>query len=67
MDCHPPVIGWLALIKGALILILPDVLLGMWRSLMTGEKMMRIWGAFALAFGLIIAWFSYCGQCGQTV
>jgi uncharacterized protein YjeT (DUF2065 family) len=53
------IIGWLALVKGCLILILPDIFGVKVGALMGDGKRLRPWGGFALVLGLVIGYFSF--------
>jgi len=53
------VLGWAALIKGTLSLVLPDLYVLRMLSLAQKSNMTRVWGGFALVLGLIIGYFSF--------
>ena len=48
-------IGWLALIKGSLLVIRPSAVLGLSRPLMAHPARLRIWAVAPLALGLFLS------------
>ncbi len=50
------VVGWLALVKGVLLLIAPKVILGMSKPLL---KNLKLIGLFALVLGLLVSYLGF--------
>jgi hypothetical protein len=53
------IIGWLAIVKGCLILIAPDIFGAKVGALMGNAKLLRLWGGIALVLGLVFGYFSF--------
>ncbi|MHC5146911.1 MAG: hypothetical protein ACYSOP_05330 [Planctomycetota bacterium] len=54
-----PIIGWLALLKGILILVRPQWMLDMTKTMLK-ENLMKIWAFVILALGLAFSFFGFC-------
>lgn len=52
-------IGWLALLKGFMLLVLPDASLEMFKSMFKKVKSFTVIGVFALALGLVFCYFGF--------
>jgi hypothetical protein len=52
--------GWAALVKGLLIMALPNITLSI-MSGMTAPAFMRIWAIAVLAMGGVMLWFGFAG------
>ncbi|MBN1269724.1 MAG: hypothetical protein JXB04_09065 [Kiritimatiellae bacterium] len=55
------IIGWLALIKGASLVILPDLALKKYEKMLKNEKLIPVYGIIALVFAAVLGWFSLRG------
>ena len=54
-----PIIGWLAVLKGILILVRPQWMLDMTKTMLK-ENLMKIWAFVILALGLAFSFFGFC-------
>lgn len=54
------VIGWMALVKGVLLLICPGILMNLSKGLFKGKKATLIGGFIALVIGLVLGYFGFC-------
>jgi len=54
------VLGWLALIKGILILILPEVMVSLVKSILKSPKFMKIEAIIAIVAGLFFTYLGFC-------
>ena len=57
------IIGWLALVKGVSLLIVPDLMLKQFERMMSKPKLPLIAGVVALTMGLVLGYFSFCSVC----
>ena len=53
------IIGWLALIKGLLILVRPQWMIDMTKSMLK-ENLIKIWAAVIIVIGLALAFLGFC-------
>jgi len=53
------IIGWIALIKGVLLLLLPSSMMKLSRSLLKSSSMLAVWGVVALVLGLILGYLGF--------
>lgn len=51
--------GWLALIKGVLILLFPDSMIDISKSFVKSEKNLQLYSFLIIAFGLIFSYFGF--------
>jgi hypothetical protein len=54
------VLGWLALVKGAVLLIRPQILIRLSRSLLRTDYYPKYGGVFAILLGLLFAYWGWC-------
>lgn len=56
------IIGWMALIKGIVILILPKAMISLSKSIISSPKFMKIEGYIAIIAGLGLSYLGFCPQ-----
>ncbi len=54
------VLGWLALIKGILILVRPKVIITMAKAIISKEKNLKIQAVIVIVLGLLLAFLGFC-------
>jgi hypothetical protein len=54
------VVGWLALVKGIIILILPKLMTGLTRAMVKNNVLLTIMGVFALVVGVAFSFLGFC-------
>ena len=54
------VIGWMALIKGILILVGPKVMIKLTKAIISKEKTFKIQAVMIIIFGLLLAFLGFC-------
>ena len=54
------IIGWAALIKGIIILILPKVMIALTRAIAKNESFLKIQGVAVIIIGLGLAFLGFC-------
>ena len=54
------VLGWLALIKGVLILVKPKLMIAMTKGLVEKKKFMKIEAIVAIVLGVVFAGLGFC-------
>jgi uncharacterized protein YjeT (DUF2065 family) len=52
-------IGWLALIKGLLILVCPKLMIGMTKA-MIKDNLLKIWPVVIILLGVALSFFGFC-------
>lgn len=53
------IIGWLALIKGLLILVFPKLMMAMTRAMMK-DNLLKVWPVVVILLGLALSFFGFC-------
>ena len=56
------VLGWMALIKGVVILVCPKRMISLSKSLVEKKNFMRIEAVVAIVAGLVFAWLGFCPE-----
>ena len=54
------VLGWIALIKGILILIWPSLMIALSKAIMKSKSFMKIEAIIAIIIGLLFAFLGFC-------
>ncbi len=54
------IVGWLALIKGILILIWPKMIIAMSRSMVQKESILKIGAVAVIILGLVFSFLGFC-------
>lgn len=54
------IIGWMALIKGVVILILPKAMISLARSILQSNAFMKIEAVIAIVVGVLFAYLGFC-------
>ena len=54
------VLGWLALIKGIVILVLPKAMISLTKALVASDKFLKIEMVLVMVLGLLFAYFGFC-------
>ena len=53
------ILGWLALLKGVLLIVLPDLMIRWTKAWTKAKSFMPVWGFVILVLGLIFSYFGY--------
>ena len=54
------IVGWLALVKGILILVCPKLMIALTKVISSKEKNLRIYGVIVIIIGLLLAFLGFC-------
>jgi uncharacterized protein YjeT (DUF2065 family) len=57
------VIGWIALVKGILLLIFPKQMVAMGKSMFKSKNLLLVAGIVAVVLGVILGYFGYADCC----
>ncbi len=62
MDWHViiTVIGWIALIKGMLILVRPEAMIALTKAIIKKEGALKIQAVIVIIFGLLLSFLGFC-------
>ena len=61
------VLGWIALIKGVVILVQPKALISLTKALVASDKFMTIEMVLVIAIGLLFSYYGWCPKAAFSV